>query len=460
MNFDLSNSVAKMYSPDEIRDMILGLDTLVELDNGDMVPAINLDNAATTPPFKEVAEKIQQQLMYYGSIGRGKGQKSEHSSKVYTEGREIVKIFVGANNEKYSVFYVNCTTDGINKLASALIESHRDIILTTRMEHHANDLPWRERARTVYAEVDGDGRLIMDNFEQILIKYNGKIKYVSVSAASNVTGYVNDVHKIAKIAHQYGAKIIVDGAQIVAHRKFSMLGNTPEEDIDFFVFSAHKMYSSYGGGAVVGLTDVINAHLPVFYGGGMVDEVTDDDVDYSNAPDRYEAGSPNYPGVVGILKAMEILKSIGFDYIEKHEQLLLRKALDGLKDIPAVIMYGDSDNIADRVGILVFNLRDIESEEVANKLAGYAAIAARHAKFCAHTYVNRLLSLNEGAVSCITHTGIVRISFGIYNTEEDVEALINTVKELLQGNHRMIFTKGKVASDIASHESNLPNDRG
>jgi len=138
-----------IYTPEEIRGMILGLDTKVRLDNGEMVPAINLDNAATTPPFKQVAEEIHSRLMYYGSIGRGMGQKSEVSSEVYEAGRETVKEFVGLrkNDDRYVVFYTNNTTDGINKLASALIESPDDVVLTTRMEHHANDIPWRMRLK-------------------------------------------------------------------------------------------------------------------------------------------------------------------------------------------------------------------------------------------------------------------------------------------------------------------------
>ncbi|MDR3012715.1 MAG: aminotransferase class V-fold PLP-dependent enzyme, partial [Chitinispirillales bacterium] len=318
-----TNSVNKStpYTPEEIRDMILGVDALVELDDDEKtkVPAINLDNAATTPAFKEVAEEVREKLLYYGSIGRGVGQKSRITTDVYVEGRDIIKKFVGLegdifenkNDEKYTVLHVNSTTDGMNKLASALIKSHRDMVLTTRMEHHANDLPWRERARTVYADVDEKGRLKIDDFERILGEYcaigNGgglipstcKIKYVTVTAASNVTGYVNDVHEIARIAHEYGAKIIVDGAQIVAHREFNMLGKTPEENIDFFVFSAHKMYSPFGGGVVIGLTDILNEHIPEFYGGGMVSRVADADADFSEVPDLYEAGSPNYPGVVG-----------------------------------------------------------------------------------------------------------------------------------------------------------------
>lgn len=440
-----------------IRDMIFGLGTLVELDDERMVPAVNLDNAATTPSFKRVIHEIQQQLMHYGSIGRGKGQKSEHSSEVYENGRNIVKNFVGAESDIYTVLYVNNTTDGMNKLASALIKNQNEIILSTRMEHHANDLPWRNRAKTVYAEVDKKGRLILDNFEQILKSYNGRIKYVTVTAASNVTGYVNDVHSIARIAHRYGARIIVDGAQIVAHREFCMLGETSEENIDFFVFSAHKMYSPFGGGAVVGLTEVLNKHLPAFYGGGMVEAVCDYRVHYTLEADRYEAGSPNYPGIVGMLKAIEILSYIGFTYIKEHEQFLLKKTLDGLKAMPEVILYGDNENISDKVGIIVFNLKGIQPDETANMLAGYRAIAVRHAAFCSHPYVRRLTQVqeeNNRDMPCAAPEGMVRISFGIYNTEQEVEYFLSAVREVL-------YSKSlRASSQGGKNKFNTPNDRG
>jgi selenocysteine lyase/cysteine desulfurase len=449
-----------------MRDRILGLDVKVRLDDGRKVPAINLDCAATTPPFIEVADEITEKLKYYGSIGRGKGQKSEMSSLVYEKGRDTVKKFVGANHKKYTVFYVNSTTDGINKLASALITSHRDIVLTTRMEHHANDLPWRERCRTVYADVDGNGRLKIEDIEKLLKHYDGKIKIVAVTAASNVTGYVNEVHKIAKLAHAYGAKIVVDGAQIVAHRAFSMLGRKGEnEDIDYFVFAAHKMYSPYGGGAVVGLKAELDNHIPVFYGGGMVEAVTDNDVDFGDTPDLYETGSPNYPGVVGMLKAIQILQEVGFDYIEQHEQDLLKRAIIGLCEaVPGIILYGDCDyengGIEDRVGILTFNIKTIENEEVADKLAGYAAIAVRHAKFCSHTYVDRLLGLvDTGRMGgCISHKGMVRISFGIFTTGQDIDDFVSAVEALLRPDHVMAFAEGEDMAVKPRHR--LPNDRG
>ena len=215
----------------------------MELDDGSKRAIINFDNAATTPALQPVSDEVDAQMKMYGSIGRGYSKKSDYSTDLYNNTRSKVLQFVGADEENYTCFYVNNTTDGLNKLASALITSEDDVVLCTRMEHHANDLSWRERCKVIYAEIDKKGRVDYKSLEKMLKK--NKVKYVAVTAASNVTGYVTDVHRVAKLAHKYGAKIIVDGAQIVAHRKFSMIGETPEENIDFFVFSAHKMYSPY-----------------------------------------------------------------------------------------------------------------------------------------------------------------------------------------------------------------------
>ena len=299
---------------ESIRDKIWGLDAEVELADGSRVPAINLDNAATTPAFTPVVDEVNEQLILYGSIGRGWGQKSIHSTELYEQGRRAVMDFVNADADKYTVFYAVNTTDGLNKLSSALITSKDDIVLTTRMEHHANDLVWRHRATPIYIDVDESGRLLLNDVPRLL--QENRVRYVSITAASNVTGYVNDVHAVARLAHQHGAQVIVDGAQIASHQAFSMRGRTPEEDIDYFVFSAHKMYAPYGGGAVVGLVDELNKHMPQFYGGGMVGVVTDWAETYVDAPALYEAGSPNYAGVVAMIKAIEMLKEAGFDYIE------------------------------------------------------------------------------------------------------------------------------------------------
>ena len=272
-------SAEEEYTIDNIRQYVAGVDEPVELADGTTRPLINFDNAATTPALIPVMDEVNRKLLMYGSIGRGFSQKSNYSTELYEETRGTVLSFVGLdplNDYDYTCFYVNNTTDGLNKLASALITDKEDLVLSTRMEHHANDLSWRERCRVIYAEVDDLGRVRYDEIERLL--QENSVKLVAVTAASNVTGYVTDVHRIAKLAHRYGAMIVVDGAQIVAHREFSMKGETPEENIDFFVFSAHKMYSPYGGGAVVGLRSVLNEHMSAFYGGGTVQIVGDNSV--------------------------------------------------------------------------------------------------------------------------------------------------------------------------------------
>ncbi len=422
------------YGIDTIRGYVMGVDQPVALVDGTERPLINFDNAATTPALQPVADEVGRELLMYGSIGRGYSAKSNHSTDLYNATRDKVLDFVGADPDRYTCFFVNNTTDGLNKLASALVSGEEDLVLATRIEHHANDLPWRERCRTIYAEVDEQGRIRYDELERLL--QENDVQYVCVTAASNVTGYVTDVHRVAKLAHRYGALIIVDGAQIVAHRAFSMLGETPEEDIDFLVFSAHKMYSPYGGGAVVGLTEVLNEHMPAFYGGGTVNIVADDWVSYKEAPSSYEAGSPNYPGVIGLGRAIDVLRAVGFDAIGEHEQRLIRRMMDGLSRFDNVIIYGDTENISDRVGVVTFNFSDVNSFNLAVKLAEKGA-ATRRGAFCAHPYVWRLMGIPEEQLSSFIDCddggtpGMIRVSFGIYNTEEEVDAFLEILAEAI-----------------------------
>ncbi len=426
----------KTYTINNIRNYIVGVDQPVTLADGTQRALINFDNAATTPAFKPVMDEVNNELLMYGSIGRGFSQKSNHSTDVYNSVRKKVLSFVNADENDYTCFYVNNTTDGLNKLASALIEKESDIVLTTRMEHHANDLSWRERCHVIYSEVDEKGRIDYDDMERML-KEN-KVKYVSVTAASNVTGYVTDVHRVARLAHRYNAKVVVDGAQIVAHREFSMYGNSPYEDIDFFVFSAHKMYSPYGGGAVVGRTDILNKHMPTFYGGGTVKIVGDYSVTYKDAPAAYEAGSPNYPGVVGLGKAIDVLTEVGFDDISEHEQVLNKKLINGLKKFDNIIIYGDTENISDKVGVVTFNFSNINSYLLAEQLSELGGIATRRGAFCAHPYVWRLMGISDDDLdqfsNCadINTPGMVRISFGIYNTEEEVDEFLRIMPKAME----------------------------
>ena len=443
------------YSIDTLQDKVIGLDQQVQLEDGTWRTQTHFNNAATTLEFKHVSDTIQEKKKMYGAVERSESQKSKYTTAIYNNTRDKVIEFLGADPEKYSVFYTNTTTDGLNKLASALITSKKDMVLATRIEHHANDLSWRERCKVKYAEVDKKGRVRYDELKRLLKKYNKKkkrIKLVTITAASNVTGYVTNVHKVAKLAHKYGAKIVVDGAQIVAHRKFSMVGDLkdPKDDIDFFAFSAHKMYSPEGGGAVVGLTKVLNKHKPMFYGGGTIKVVGDNWVYWKKAPEVYEAGSPDYLAVVGMGAAMDCLYTIGFDKIQAHEQVLIKKLIAGLKKLPKVIIYGDTENVSDKTGVVTFNFYDINTEILAQRLAQYAGIDTRRGAFCAHPYVWRLMGISDetakGFENCsdAKTAGMVRISFATYSTEADIDYFFEKMPTVMDQARKITYEEDTV----------------
>ena len=411
-----------------------GIDTEVELPNGQRVVPINFDNAATTPPLKKVDEFICENIMMYGSVGRG-GQKSAYCTSAYELSREVILKFFSLNeSDGYEVIYVKNTTEGINLLANMLCDRNSHKILTSRMEHHANDLPWRYTSDVEYVDVDKLGRINLCDIENSLIKNKGLIKYISITGASNVTGYINDIHQIAKLAHKYNAKIIVDAAQLVAHKEIDMNGNSKGEQIDFLVFSSHKAYSPFGCGAIVGLKEDLSNTNPFLKGGGCVDTVFDNNVIWNTPPSLLEAGSPNFLGIMAMVATLNKLKTIGFDNIFNHEKNIKDYLITEMKKIPNVILYGDVENTEDRLGVITFNLKNMPYYEVSEKLADIGAISSRYAKFCAHPYVNRLLGINDELayleyIKCIENNvenpyGMVRISLGLYNTMEEAKKFI------------------------------------
>ena len=213
------------------------------------------------------------------------------------------------------------------------------------------------------------------------------------------------------------------------------MGDTPEENIDFFAFSAHKMYAPYGGGAVVGLKSELDSHIPEFYGAGIVQEVYDKEETYLSSPSLYEAGSLNYTGIVAMVKAIEILEKTGYDSIQEHDQILLRKVIDGLLAIDGVTVYGDTENISDKIGIVTFNIDGVNYTDVASSLADTAGIDVGKGTFGAQPYVFRLLGLPntvEEEEESASTPGMVRVSLGVYNTEEEIDVLLSTVRGIAE----------------------------
>jgi len=430
----------KIENKKNIKDLFLGLDEKVCDSNGQCINGINFDNAATTPPIKSSIEYIAKLSNTYASIGRGTGQKAEITTDLYKESKIFLMDFFNIKDiEKYVVIYVNNTTEGINKLAQILIKEPNEIILTSRMEHHSNDLPWRNRGTVEYIEVDENGRLKIEELEEKLVTNYGRVKYVSLTGASNVTGYINDIHLIAKLVHKYGAKLIVDGAQLVPHRRVDISGKSDDEQIDFLVFSSHKIYSPFGVGVIIGLKEDFANADPDYSGGGTVELVLDNKAIYLPPPDKNEAGTQNFLGVMSLINSLRFINTIGYDYIEKHEKILFEHVIEGLNRIPKVISYGDTRNISDRLGIATFNLENMYHHDVAEILAKKKGISVRHGWFCAHPYCRRLMNVSENEAKEFLENptkkmlGMVRVSFALYNSIDEVNFFLNVLEDIISG---------------------------
>ena len=419
---------------DNLRKLFIGLDKKVNINGKGRIVPINFDNAATTPPFKRVVKRVLETTEYYGSIARGDGQKSQYCSDLYEECRRYILKYFNAPEEIYTAIFVGNTTDGLNKLSNILINNKEDIVITTRMEHHSNDLPWRNKCDLKYVEVNEDGRININEIEELIERYKEKVKYITITGASNVTGYINDIRKISGLIHKYGGKIIVDGAQLVPHKKIYMYKKDSLENIDFLVFSGHKIYAPFGSGAIIGLRKDFNNNLPDTKGGGTVEYVIDNNQLWLNTPEKNEAGTPNLFGAVAIMEAMKEIENIGFERIEKNEKELLQYLINGLKELNRVKLYADNDCIDDRLGILVFTIDGMKYYEVGEKLSEIKAIGVRQGGFCSHPYTRRVLGIpNNQLQEYINKNGIpglVRVSLGIYNSKKEANIFLETVELL------------------------------
>lgn len=421
-------------SIDDLRKLFVGLDKKVNINGKGRIVPINFDNAATTPPFKRVVKRVLETTEYYGSIARGDGQKSQYCSDLYEECRRYILKYFNAPEEIYTAIFVGNTTDGLNKLSNILINNKEDIVITTRMEHHSNDLPWRNKCDLKYVEVNEDGRININEIEELIERYKEKVKYITITGASNVTGYINDIRKISGLIHKYGGKIIVDGAQLVPHKKIYMYKKDSLENIDFLVFSGHKIYAPFGSGAIIGLRKDFNNNLSDTKGGGTVEYVIDNNQLWLNTPEKNEAGTPNLFGAVAIMEAMKEIEKIGFERIEKNEKELLQYLINGLKELNRVKLYADNDCIDDRLGILVFTIDGMKYYEVGEKLSEIKAIGVRQGGFCSHPYTRRVLGIpNNQLQEYINKNGIpglVRVSLGIYNSKKEANIFLETVELL------------------------------
>ena len=377
-------------------------------------PLIYLDNAATTQKPQQVIEAITNYYQdYNANVYRGIHTLSAESTKVFDSVRQQVADFIGAK-EKEEIVFTSGTTASINDCArslSFLIEEGDEILLTA-MEHHSNIIPWQQLAKEKvahlrYAELSSDGEMDLEDFKE---KLTSNTKIVAFTHVSNTLGTINPVKKMTQLAHEVGAIVVVDGAQAVSHFQIDV----EELDVDFYAFSAHKMYGPTGIGVLYGKRKWLEAFNPANFGGEMIEYVGENESTWAAIPHKFEAGTPNISGVIGLGAAIRYIENIGLKNIEAYEQKLTNYLLAQLEEIEWVQVYGPLASQS-RSGVVMFNLEDVHSHDLATAL-DLDGIAIRAGHHCAQILMRRL-----GIVAS------ARASLCFYNSKEEIDQFIQSL---------------------------------
>lgn len=397
---------------------LIGSDVEVPCVDGVSRRYVNLDHAASTPVLAAVWEAVEAFVPFYSSVHRGTGAKSRISTDAYEQARATIAGFVGARAG--TTVIVRNTTEAINVLAAALPPCTR--VLSTPVEHHANMLPWRRHDLRVLPFPTSAEHLLATTLQALQER---RTDVLAVTGASNVTGEVWPLAELAALAHAHGAQLFVDAAQLAPHRAIDM----DATGIDHLALSGHKLYAPFGAGALVSRTPLTGD--PLLKGGGAVKLVTGDDVIWADAPERFEAGSPNVIGAVALAAACDALD---MESAAAREQALSARLHEGLEAIPGLTTYKLWPRHPDRVGVASFNLAGFEHHALAQHLSDHHAIGVRHGCFCAHPLLTRLLGVPDAEARRLHAElragrdpelpGAVRASLGIASTAQDVDALL------------------------------------
>ncbi|HSA58705.1 MAG TPA: aminotransferase class V-fold PLP-dependent enzyme [bacterium] len=415
------------------------------------LPLTYLDSAASTKMIGPARDALESILGHYANSHSTTYGAARFSTHAFERAHETVLGFTGADPATHvAVFVGHGATGAINRVARSLFwrgpEDGRDTVVFSGMEHHANQLPWSKYApRSIGVPVDPiKGTLSLDRIRDALRENKGRVRLVAVTGVSNVTGIVNDVAALARLAHGAGAEILVDAAQTAAHRKIRMR----EDGVDYLVFSGHKVYAPGSPGVLV-MPRSASPAQPDEMGGGIVLSVDlERHLLRDDLPSREEAGTPNIPGAVALAASLKTLEVIGMNRVWEHELSLTRQLVGGLQVFEEVRIFGDADlDRTPRAGVVAFSVDGMHHAVVSQSLADYFNIAVRNECFCAHPYVKALLGVTppeleafERAVLAGDHSrtpGMVRASLGIYSDEGDIERLHAAVDWIVANGARL-----------------------
>jgi selenocysteine lyase/cysteine desulfurase len=409
--------------------------------DGRTVPYRDLDCAASTSSLVAVARQVREFVPWYSSVHRGAGYKSQVSTFAYERARASVLSFCGRQEREDVAIICRNTTEAINHLAYRLELDRKDVVATTVVEHHANLLPWGRIAERRWIDCERDGTFGVPSVAAAL-DAKPRPSLLAITGASNVTGWMPPITEICALAHERGVPVALDAAQLAPHRPI------PTEP-DFVAFSGHKMYAPFGAGTLIGPRTAFAAGDPFLAGGGAVDLVSTDEVIWTEPPEREEAGSPNVVGAVAFGAAMAEIEAIGWSAMEAHEHALGQQLRIGLAGIDGVRVLGP----------------DVHHALVAARLATEYGIGVRHGCFCAHPYLMRLLGLGPEEIAQAraevlagdrrSIPGAVRASCGLGTSTDDVDALLDAVRQLAAGSPPSVPYSQNMAGDFVP-EVDLP----
>lgn len=379
-------------------------------------PLVYLDNAATTQKPRVVVESIVEE--YYNvnaNVHRGVHYLSQQATDLHEASRETVRRFINARSAS-EIIFTRGTTESINLVASSFCDAFMkegDEVILSVMEHHSNIVPWQLHAarKGIVIRVipmNDRGELMIDEYERL---FNEKTRIVSVAHVSNVLGTVNPVAQMARIAHDHGVPFMLDGAQSAPHFAVDM----QQLDCDFFAMSGHKMYGPTGVGVLYGKEEWLD-RLPPYQGGGeMIDNVSFEKTTFERLPFKFEAGTPDYVATNGLAKAIDYITALGMDNIERHESELTQYAMQKMKNIDGMALFGTSEHKDAVVSFLVGNIHHLDMGTLLDRLG----IAVRTGHHCAQPLMQRL-----------GIQGTVRASFALYNTKEEIDALVAGIERV------------------------------
>lgn len=381
-------------------------------------PLVYLDNAATTQKPQYVIDKTNNYYeKYNANIHRGVHALSQEATEAFESARIKIKTFINALG-KNEIIFTRGTTESINLVAQSYGRKNfneGDEVIISQMEHHSNIVPWQmicdeRKAKLRVVPINDKGELLLEEYEKLL---NEKTKFVSIVYASNSLGTVNPVKKIIDLAHSYNVPVLIDAAQAVNHLKIDV----QELDCDFLAFSGHKLYGPTGIGVLYGKVNLLDAMPPYQGGGDMISKVTFEKTLYNELPHKFEAGTPDIAGAIGLGAAIEYVENIGLERIAKHENELLNYATKQISELNGLKLIGTAEN---KISVLSFTFDNVHPHDVGTFL-DFEGVAIRTGHHCTQPIMDRY---------CIPATS--RASFGMYNTMQEVDVLVAGLKKILE----------------------------